>query len=224
MYKAIDSNDYIVFVVAKNFSTEAPFDLAAFGTFGGEVDDGMLDLDHTTSIGHRLQDSVMSLEPLDNRQCISNYAARFLSGRRHLLALTDISDSFTLNANNSNALVSEDSMYDTGSLLEHEVVETNTWTQQSYGEDPLDWMCSSIPENPIPDGRTKCSVSRIDASDWSIFNFRIKYCRSEKVEEHCELQLNQLIGLVVVSCNLVKVCCMVVAAFMLKQDTLCTLG
>ena len=179
------------------------------------------------SLIHHLQDSVRSLESLNNNQCISNYAERFLTGRRHLLAFTDTPDCKTCDSKLPHGTFRENdqaAVYENSSLLVYEVVEPNAWTQQSYGEDPLYWMCSSLPEKSIPDGTLRCSASRINASNWSIFDHRIKYCRSEKVEEHCELQFNRLIGLVVVTCNVAKFCCMVIAAFMLKQNTLCTLG
>ena len=49
-------------------------------------------------------------------------------------------------------------------------------------------------------------------------------CKSEKIREQCKVQLSLKIMIVVICCNLVKACCMVMAVLRSQEPTLVTLG
>ena len=161
----------------------------------------------------KTQEVVTSWERLEKKDCISTYGARFLSGRTDLVLITD-----TQNLTESHAELN-------GSLLAYEVVQMNELTQTDFGNDPLEWLCDDSIIPPPNLGRyPKCTPNLVDRSNWTVYKQKVQYCRSEKVEEHCQLNFNQAIGIVVVSCNFVKFCCMIIAATKFQRNQLCTVG
>ena len=198
VFKAIDANDYEVLIILEDFLSGAPFsDNIAVGYSSMETNE--------KALTPRLQRLGASFNMLENDQCISAYSERFLSGRRSLLLFTDgVYDSHSVSLNSS--------------LIEMFPVTPTSATLASY--DPLIWLCSSQDNDFL----ISCDTSKLNTKAWTIHKHKIKYCRSEIIEEKCQLQFSQFIGIMVVVCNAIKFCCMSMTAFMLNQDTMCTIG
>ena len=79
VFKAVESNDYDILFVNENFLTGAPFNTSQ----------SFLGTDFVP-LTRTLQETAVSLQLLDNKECISKYTERLLSGRRHLLLVTDV--------------------------------------------------------------------------------------------------------------------------------------
>ena len=212
IYKAFGSNDYTVFVATADFPEGAPFHLTVaqseiYASGGVGLDSNLSD-----SKVRKTQEVVTSWEQLENKECISTYGAKFLTGRRDLVVFTD-----TPNLNN---------FYpgSDGSLLAYDVVQMNALTQDDLGKDPLHWMYTHIDLDYNTAHYPKWTPNLIDPSNWTVYDQEIQHCRSERVEEHCRLYFNRIVGVVVISCNVIKFCCMVIAASKLQQDELCTIG
>ena len=249
IFEAIDSNDYDVLIVTEPFLSGARYDqnmthycvnetllpretvlqIGGGPTYPASVsDDAYVQplgspssrkgpdfnkyfLPHVQS----LQSSAAQLKRLSNEECIHKYSTRILTGNRNLLAVT--SSESTVNATIQNEVRN-------GSLLFIKSVGTNEYTQ-SYPThyEPFDYICSGL--DGYLDGRSdRCSPEMINPATWNIFGFPIEYCLSEIVEEQYRLQFSPVIGIVIVTCNAIKVCCMLYAALKLKSEALCTQG
>lgn len=59
---------------------------------------------------------------------------------------------------------------------------------------------------------------------WIPYDFNILYCWSEKVEEQCKLNFSLWIALIVITCNLTTVFCMIFTVWRRRDSALVTLG
>ena len=79
------------------------------------------------------------------------------------------------------------------------------------------WMCGKY--------YNYCDRRQIaSAPEWIVSGFSVQYCLSEVVEERCEFQFSQIIVIIVIICNIIKVCCMVYAVTRVQESVICTLG
>ena len=197
IFKAIDSNDYYTLTVNEGFLSGVPFDPNTWSRYAN------------VTVARSLQQSVASLEHLDNQKCISEYSQPFLSGRQDLiLVTTDTTHDYSTTSN--------------GRLLDFVQVNQNE-DNKMLGSNTPEWICSSLPGFTGTVDK-QCSASILDANAWRVNGYNIGYCRSELVPQRCQLQFSQPIAICVILCNVIKVSCMVIAAFKLEDETLCTLG
>ena len=201
VFKAIDANDYKVFIVLDEFLTGAPFNSSLYDGYGYLSELTSRDISHLKY----LQKMSDSFKLLGNRECISSYSERFLSGKRDLLLFADGVYDANLPAQNSSIL---------------EMLEISLAGGFLSDGDPTAWLCSTETDGFVP----YCDHRKLDARNWTVQGYNIKYCRSEIVKEQCQLQFSRTIGTTVIICNTVKFCCMIIAAFKLDRATLCTLG
>lgn len=60
--------------------------------------------------------------------------------------------------------------------------------------------------------------------DWKIYDLPVEYCLSKPAEESCELRFSLAIVIAVLACNLIKVLCVGLVAWMPSSTPLLTLG
>lgn len=152
-----------------------------------------------------MQKNASRFERLDNDTCIEQYGVDYLSNRRNVIVV--VSDSDT-----NNSLL--------GFL---------DWT---YSQPENSWVCGTFPAEgdnmtlilqPISD--FDCSISIALANDsWLMANQPVEYCLSEQVADICRLQFAVPILVVVLSCNFVKLLCMILTLWKCRDFTMVTLG
>lgn len=135
---------------------------------------------------------------LDNKDCITAYGRSFVSAYGDLLAISS-----DLNASVPAIYINK---YDAATNF-----------GPSGDGVPYGWICqTSI------DDMSKCDINNSlkDSADWTLsseygnyisadhYDFRVDYCLSNPVEEHCKLQFSMVIMAIVMGCNLVKAVCM----------------
>ena len=101
------------------------------------------------------------------------------------------------------------------------------WT---YGLPENSWVCGTT----IADNMTlltqsiddfDCSISvALSNNSWLMANQPVEYCLSEQVPDICRLQFAVPIMVVVLCCNFVKLLCMTITIWRVREFTLVTLG
>ena len=146
---------------------------------------------------------------LDNDACIQAYFKTYIVGYGDVIAMTS-----KLNATVPLLLARQESVFSTSGI----------GTQ--------DWMCSAFPD-------LACDVNqlRAEASSWTLNDtvnlsadylysqqYPVDYCLSQPVQERCKVQLSLVIIAVVIICNAVKLCCMLVILWKVRSAPLVTIG
>jgi len=216
--------------VSNDFVGSDSFDcnLQNLNRTGGSGTGGMDDLDFC-AFAMGLYGSARSggMEVLDNEACMKAYSVDFLSGRRNLLAVSK---------QNTNAAIGTD--VKNGSIFTF--MDSTEWQKNMLtagGSDwlPNSWICSAPDSKythtfPSPEAQrilTTCDANRAiaDASEWELGpNVPIDHCLSEKVPEVCQLQFISPVLFIVIFCNAVKLVCMVLAAYGLRDQPLVVIG
>ena len=153
--------------------------------------------------------NVSTWNKLDNDACIQAYYKTYIVGYGDVIAITS-----GLNATVPLLHARKVSTFDT----------SNFKTQ--------DWMCSAY-------SNLACDINqlRAKASSWALndtLNFSyddlysqqypVEYCLSEPVDEQCKVQLSLVIVAVVIACNAIKLCCMLLVLWKQRSAPLVTLG
>ena len=153
--------------------------------------------------------NVSTWNRLDNDACIQAYFKSYIVGYGDVIAMTS-----KLNATVPLLLARQDSKFSTSGIT----------TQ--------DWMCSAIPY-------LTCDVNqlRAKASSWTLNDtvylsydnlysqqYQVEYCLSQPVQEKCKVQLSLVIIAVVIICNGIKLCCMLVIIWKKQSTPLVTIG
>lgn len=231
VFKAYDSNDYTSLLVTDGFLNQTKHNVAAINygymnrffmagqeySEGKAIEPGLLNSHPDSPIPYvatRLQGTIGRLEYLNTEECVQKYTKRILSGRRNLLLIT------TNHTTNPPAHIGAD-------IFGFEDVLLSTRFSFSGGPDPLGFMCSGLwgfNELSYPPWPTDCRADMLDAANWTVRGYKIDYCLSERTKERCRLEFSVIIGIVIVTCNAVKLGCMIHVAFMGNASTLCTLG
>ena len=146
---------------------------------------------------------------LSNADCMRAYANTLLSDRRNLLAVT------------SNISITSPGI---NSVL---TVTNKPNNANTVMGDPLRWIYVYLPDrndsqgNPIPK-TVNSAIS--NATAWTISGSPVDYCLSEIVPEGCKLQFSSIIMIVAISCNIVKMACLIFALSTLKEGGFTTIG
>ncbi|KIK53476.1 hypothetical protein GYMLUDRAFT_178964 [Collybiopsis luxurians FD-317 M1] len=151
---------------------------------------------------------ISSWEILSPSDCIKAYASDFVSDRGTVVPV--VGDQ-----------VSNGTLISVGS------------TSTGSNNDPFLWICSGIGD--IAERNCLSAWRDIDPSNWTIHAdmyssnvtqqlLRVNYCISRPVTPRCQLEFNLPVLIVVVVLNVVKVICMGIAALMLKDNPLVTIG
>ena len=155
-----------------------------------------------------------SYEDLTPSECTKLYNADYLSSHRNLFLITEHGSNTTHN----NTLLD---MIQVGNL----------------GISPSSWMCAYYlagerrvyMETSVPCDPSELASNVTSGLPWRVNlttgeEVEIIGCKSEKIVEKCKVQFSLKIMIVVICCNLVKACCMVIAVVRSREPTLVTLG
>jgi hypothetical protein len=159
--------------------------------------------DYHKSIIAEMQQNASQYERLDQPSCIKEYGVDYLSSRRHAIVVVS-------NSSTSDPLLG---------ILD--------W---SYDQPQNSWVCgTSLGDNmtlvPLPISDFDCSISVALSNDsWFMADQPVEYCLSEAVPDICRLQFAVPIMVVVLSCNFVKLLCMVFTVWRCKEFSMVTLG
>lgn len=208
VFEALSANQYNVLIVTEGFLSGAPWSPDSYSrlsqvnlpSYMAKRPLPAYDSPAPVATVKRLQDNIQALERLDNAACMKAYQSRLLSDRRNLLAVTSAKP-----VNSSNLLN----------------------VMLASPKDSIEWMCSFLPARKNKGGRPiPCDVNlAVQHADlWKVGGEAIEYCLSEVVEEHCKLQFSKTIMVVVIVCNLLKVCCMLCAILKQSGESLVTTG
>ena len=152
-----------------------------------------------------LNASTQTYEDLTPLECTKVYNNDFLSNRRNLFLITNDSSNTTQGV----------------TILDMVRIRSNATF-------PSSWVC---PGKFYSDRTTtrRCNTNmpaenlmRGDA--WQVGGVEIAGCKSEITGEKCKVRFSLGIMIVVIGCNLVKACCMVMAVVRSREPTLVTLG
>ena len=153
--------------------------------------------------------NVSTWNRLGNDACIQAYFKPYIIGYGDVIAMTS-----KLNATVPLLLARQDTDFSTSEIA----------TQ--------DWMCSAFPY-------ISCDVNqlRAQASSWTLNDtvylssddlysqqYQVDYCLSQPVGEQCKVQLSLVIIALVIVCNAIKLCCMLVILWKKQSTPLVTIG
>ena len=140
-------------------------------------------------------------------ECARAYNTDFLSNRSNLFLITKHSSNTTQD----------------NTILDMIRISSNRIT-------PNSWMCGDLHQSDW----SSCNTSEPTANLASGLPWWVKLktgeevevvkCRSEITKEKCKVRFSLAIMMVVIWCNLVKACCMVMAVVRSREPTLVTLG
>ena len=186
--------------VSRNATTEKKY-----GDTGYKANSSIIQLFNNTLEG--FNPSPRDYEDLTPLECARAYNTDFLFNRSNLFLITK---------HNSNTTHDN-------TILDMIRISSNKTT-------PNSWMCGDSNQH----GWSRCNTSEPTANLTSGFPWWVKLktgeevevakCKSEITEEKCKVRFSLGIMIVVIWCNLVKACCMVMAVVRSREPTLVTLG
>ena len=167
-----------------------------FKSFEGDDDTQSTEILHLDHVRN-----VSTWYNLSNDACIQAYFNDYMVGHGDVIAMTS-----NLNATVPLLFVQQDSVSTT-------------------------WMCSAFPDST-------CDVNQLQAaSSWTLddtaylgynntYNqqYKVVYCLSQPVQGQCNVQLSLMIIAVVMICNAIKLCCMLVILWKKQSTPLVTIG
>ena len=235
MYTSLAANDFLVTAVTKDyfepgaysniteafpryFYQEIYHNSSTGVTIYGDNGDsrGSYDKQLFSSVLEGYDTSTRSYEDLTPSECTKLYNTDFVSNHRNLFLITNHASNTTHN----------------NTLLDMIHVQVRNDVAS-----PSSWMCNcnevGLHQIYKPAG-SSCNPSeltsnvarglpwRVELTTWE--EVEIGGCKSERTVEKCKVQFSLGIMIVVICCNLVKACCMVMAVVRSREPTLVTLG
>ena len=221
VYTSLAANGFVVTVVTNNYFQSGAYSSIAqalSGDFQGPDGNlarvGPIDIQLFSDVLARYNTSLQRYEDLTPSECTKLYNTDFVSNHRNLFLVTKHRSNTTHN----------------NTLLDMIHV-------RGEGVSPSSWMCAY---NTTGYGRIflrrsfSCNPSELTTNVTSGLPWRVKLttleeveisgCKSEKTAEKCKVQFSLWIMIVVICCNLVKACCMVMTVVRSREPTLVTLG
>ena len=195
VFGTLSYQKFTVFVVGENFLTGADYSVTDFTNSGlGYVSDSR----NISTVLQLVRKTSDSLQRLENKECIEAYSPFIVSNRGNVLVISSFQ-------NSTNSLLSIESGRTLGFL---ENLQPNLW------------MCNDV---------LNCDVTKVEANakNWTYGRgnqYPVSYCLSTKMEDQCKLQFSITIMVAVISCNFVKLVCMIIVAWKLRFHPLVTLG
>ena len=182
---------------------------------GSQARFGPINIELFSDVLARYNTSLQRYEDLTPSECAKLYNTDFVSNHRNLFLVTKHRSNTTHN----------------NTLLDMIHV-------RGEGVSPSSWMCAyniAAGSSQIFLQRSfSCDPSELTTNVTSGLPWRVKLttleeveisgCKSERTAEKCKVQFSLWIMIVVICCNLVKACCMVMAVVRSREPTLVTLG
>ena len=222
MFTSLAANDFFVTLVASNHfdpgaysnTTEAASwfkNISRNATTGKEYGDiGYQTNSHDVQQFLRLLEgynaSNPSYEDLTPSQCANLYNKDFVSNRRNLFIITN----------------------HTSTTFDNTLINLFRVSGDQYSTTP--WLCPSPLNPPSECDRSWISSMAANELQWVLTvkktgeEVEVRGCKSEIVEEKCKVQFSLVIMIVVICCNLVKACAMIMTFVRSREPTLVTLG
>lgn len=225
VFTSLAANSYYLSIVSEDFLTGAPFnltgpwlvssgypDVSVYPYFNAtppntELGDlSKLDVDGYNKLDklmydyfNDIQTSAPSWERLENKDCIQAYSNAFLSGRRNVVLVSSAK-----NENNN-------------SMLQYIQADAGSGSDESWNW----WICSLTGNDG---GYQTCNARKYLASaeTWTVFDYPVEYCYSQKTEDVCSVKFSMNIMLIVVACNSLKVFLMIGILFRYDAEKILT--
>ncbi|XMA11573.1 hypothetical protein WAI453_004364 [Rhynchosporium graminicola] len=163
--------------------------------------DGSNDFHHLAV--SQMQHNISSYDRLEPEDCIRAYGVDYVSSRRHTLVI--------VSGQNPDPLLG---------ILD--------WL---YDDSQNSWVCgttqglnNTLQTIPIDDFDCSIKIALYENEAFLMADRKVEYCLSQKVEDQCRLQFAVPIMIAVLTCNFVKLLCMVVTIWICREPTLVTLG
>ncbi|PUU77988.1 hypothetical protein B9Z19DRAFT_1065405 [Tuber borchii] len=203
VFTSLGVNSFAVTVV-----TSDHFEPGAYSN----LTEGMSDWGESWNPPKRYNANSSAYKDLNPSECMKLYNTDYVSSYGNLFLITQHSSNTTHN----NTLL--DMTYVVGYQL-----SSNSWLCSDY----LVGDIGRVPAAPCNPSKLISKV--ISGLPWSIKlatgeEVEIRGCKSERTAEKCKVQFSLEIMMVVICCNLVKACCMVIAVIRSREPTLVTLG
>ena len=227
MYTSLAANDFLIFLVANDHfqpgaytNTSSPL----FLNFRGKTSNattweeygnlGYLTYSHDIQLFNSMLEGrdtgAGKYEDLTPSRCANRYNTDFLSTNRNLFLITSRASNATHN----------DTLLDWIYFIPDDV-------------SPSRWMCRHNPAGVSQSGE-QCNPSELASNvtkglPWRVGRptvglIEIIGCKSERTPEKCKVQFSLGIMIVVVCCNFIKACSMIMAVVRSREPTLVTLG
>jgi len=225
VYTSLAANQYFVAAVTKNHFEPGAYSNGAevfyrydresaversgrkYEDLGYQKDPHDIQLFASMLDGHNA--STRSYEDLTPSQCAKLYNTDFISTRRNLFLITNYTSPATFNS----------------TLLRFLIVRGD-------GTSPSSWIC--LDSMLMSSKLSRCDTNRLaskvaSGAPWLVTlrseeEVEVSGCKSEITKEKCKVQFSLGIMIVVIACNLVKACCMIMTAVRSREPTLVTLG
>ena len=213
MFNSLAANGFLVSVVTKDHFdpgaysniTEAIPEWDVYGVPGAELFSSVLE-------GYNAR--ATSYEDLSPSECTKLYNTDYMPSHSNLFPIAKHSS----NATHNNTLL-------------------DMINVMNMGISPSSWMCAYYLVDDariFQDFKPSCNPSELTSNvgrrlPWlvkltTVEEVEVEGCKSERTAEKCKVLVSLRIMFVVISCNLVKACCMVVAVVRSREPTLVTLG
>ena len=183
------------FLTGASFNLTAPAGNPSFGSSGSAPNDRLpvyyygikpSEITETSDAIYayfkNMQESAPSWEKLEVNECLQAYASAFLSSRRNVILISSATSS------NNSILDYGAADFDTGDYTEN-------W-----------WICSKIGNDG---GHQTCNADQVSQTPWTVFDYPIEYCLSERVDSICSIDFSEKIMFVVIGFNAFKVLLMI---------------
>lgn len=137
-------------------------------------------------------------EHLENDECISQYARKFVTNRSALFIVipSDVNNSYW----------DEVSPY-----------------SKAHSAGPYSWLCAAMPK-PCDPTKLKAQSEDWKLVNWRTEPTPIKYCLSKPVRERCRVAMSMPLMAIVVGCNVLKLAGLGLTWIFLDKKPLLTLG
>ena len=196
------------------FSTLSVQEYAVFAGSAELIGQGTLNssstLNATFESVYRSLRNASAWEKLENAQCIKAYGHQIVSVRGDLVAISS-----AVNASEPLVLIQ-----DTSELDAFSSDVTYDWICENYQDDDprndTDYWCDP---NVI--------VTKHQDGNWTLLgdrNYPVQYCLSQRIKEHCKIQFSLVIMIITISCNLIKMGCMLLTLWFHRFKPLVTIG
>lgn len=151
----------------------------------------------------QMQQNSSEYDRLDSETCIREYGVDYLSSRRHALVIVS-------------------------GQAQNPLLGVLHWT---YNKTQNSWVCGTtqapsdmLETIPIEDFDCSISVALYENEAFLMAGREVQYCLSQKVEDRCRLEFAVPIMIAVLTCNSVKLVCMVLTIVMCREATFVTMG
>ena len=145
--------------------------------------------------------NVSEWKRIDNHACIKAYFKSYITGYSDVIAMTS-----KLNATVPLLFFGGPDKFSTSPIGPYQKWITNDGDIGQVLADPSSWALADRDQY---------------GSSW---NFPVEYCLSKPVQEQCKVQLSLVIIAVVIACNVIKLCCMVLILWKKQSTPLVVIG